>query len=77
MSDRYESRRDVWNKVQWEGGILEALEYGIRVDDLPEGDAELAELWQRLEDAYDALEPIQKAIEALLEDSEDDEDEPE
>ena len=38
MTDRYESVRSLAEKVEWEGGVTEAItEYGIFPDALPEG----------------------------------------
>jgi hypothetical protein len=42
-------------KVRWEGGIVSALEYGIRSHEID--DPELAALWRRMEDLYDQLRP--------------------
>lgn len=53
---------DVANKIEWEGGIISALEYGIHADDIE--DEELANLWEQLEQAYN---PVHKLI-ILIED---------
>ena len=38
------------DKIEWEGGVLEAVEYGIKVSDLPDGvPEEIADAWGRLE----------------------------
>ncbi len=70
MSDKYESREAVADKIAWEGGNWEALEYGIRAKDMPEGDTELAEAWQKLDEAYAATEAAWSTVEALLPESE-------
>jgi hypothetical protein len=67
MSERFKSRADVAAKIGWEGGILEALEYGIKAADMPEGDEELAAAWQALEDAFNAVQPLAATVEELLE----------
>lgn len=46
------NRQDVASKIAWEGGIYEALEYGIKAKNMPEGDLELAEAWQGLDAAF-------------------------
>lgn len=45
MAERFVNRADVAAKVEWEGGMEGALDYGLTVDDMPEGDEELQELW--------------------------------
>jgi hypothetical protein len=67
MSERFKSRAAVADKIGWEGGILEALEYGIHAADMPEGDAALAAAWTALEDAFSALQPLAAAVGDLLE----------
>lgn len=42
------------SKIDWEGGVLPALEYGIRDDDID--DEELAESWAELSASYADLE---------------------
>jgi hypothetical protein len=59
-------------KVEWEGGVLDALEYGLKADDLddsPEATDLYAE-WFELQDAWKKLqrllEPVEARIEGLL-----------
>lgn len=66
MSERFESRADLASKIEWEGGILDAVDYGIRAEDMPEGDVEMAEAWHELEDAYAAADRCARRVEALL-----------
>jgi hypothetical protein len=56
--------RELARKVEWEGGILGALEYGIRHEEID--DPELAALWRRLETIYDQLRPCMRAANRLL-----------
>jgi hypothetical protein len=56
--------RDLAQKVRWEGGIVSALEYGIRSEEI--GDPELATLWRRMEGLYDQLRPSITAADRLL-----------
>ena len=74
MSDRFGSRAALRGKIDWEGGIIEALDYGIDTHDMPEGDTELAEAWGKLATAYRALAPLTDAVDKLLEAADDDED---
>ncbi len=68
---RYESRQDLANKADYEGGILEMLfGYGLSVDDVPEDD-------QELRDAIAAcltIKPALDHLESLLPEPGDDED---
>lgn len=75
MSNRFEFRSDLASKIEWEGGIFEALDYGIKAEDMPEGDTELTAAWTELRAAYDRAAKLAEKVEALLEDDEDDGDE--
>lgn len=66
MSDRFKSRADLAGKIEWEGGLMDALDYGITTDMMPEDDAELAEAWAKLEAAFKAVQPLAEAVEKLL-----------
>lgn len=47
MSNYTEKDIDTLNKIEWEGGVAEALEYGIKTDDFDS--KELKEAWWQLE----------------------------
>lgn len=49
-----DTRQEVAKKIDWEGGLVGALEYGLTEDDMPEGDAELREIWGRWMKHYQA-----------------------
>lgn len=51
MSTRYENKEGLAEKVDWEGGVAEAINgYGIHSDELPEGTPQaIVEAWQRVE----------------------------
>ena len=66
MSNRFGSREDLAAKIEWEGGILEAVDYGIKAADMPEGDAELAEAWGKLEASFGETSKLADAVEKLL-----------
>ena len=51
-------------KVEWEGGILATLEYGIHASDID--DPELAAAWAALSDAYEGLVPLMSVVDKLL-----------
>jgi hypothetical protein len=67
MSEPFKDRAAVAAKVEWEGGIIEALEYGIHVRDMPVGDTGLTAAWQALEDAFSALQPLAATVGDMLE----------
>jgi hypothetical protein len=52
------------SKVRWEGGILDALEYGIGSEEI--ADPELATIWSRMEQLYNDLRPVMKQAQRLL-----------
>lgn len=66
MADRFESREAVAGKIEWEGGLTESLDYGIKAADMPEGDAELAQAWEALDAAWGALQAPLERVAALL-----------
>jgi hypothetical protein len=69
MSDRFESRRALADKIEWEGGSLaDALDYGIRVKDMPEGDEELITAWTALDEAWAEFGRRAGVVEKLLPD---------
>ena len=51
MSTRYESKEELAEKVDYEGGAAEAINgYGIHSDELPEGTPpKIVEAWKRVE----------------------------
>lgn len=60
-------------KVEWEGGILDALDYGLKHTDLDPDDADSADLraaWKELEEKYASIAPTVSRLEAILEDLE-------
>ena len=63
---RFKDRHDLAAKVSWEGGILEAVDYGIKAADMPEGDAELTEAWGKLEASFGETSKLADAVEKLL-----------
>lgn len=47
MSNYTEKDIDTLNKISWEGGVIDALEYGIKADDFD--NKELRRIWRMLE----------------------------
>lgn len=55
-------------KVAWEGGIEEALQYGLRSTDI-DGNDELRKAWAEMEIAWKKFQDKVGPVEALLPDS--------
>lgn len=56
------------SKVEYEGGIFDALDYGLRSTDLDDQDSDLAVAWEALEKAFDNMRPALAEVERILED---------
>lgn len=72
---RYENRQELANKIDWEGGIFDMLfGYGLRAEDLPEGDVELAQRFAHIETLKGAFERAVDNLTELLPEPGDEED---
>lgn len=60
------NRADFAAKVEWEGGIFEALEYGLHSDDIDDTDQELQDAWSALETAYGNMVPLIGKVERIF-----------
>lgn len=60
------SRLEVAAKVDWEGGLVEAMEWGLRAEHMPEGDSELFAAWSVMEAAFRRLGPLMDRVMELL-----------
>lgn len=65
------SAADFAGKVMWEGGITEALDYGLKPEDAPEGP--IRDAWTRAYALWQQMEPVMHEIDSLLEAVEEDE----
>jgi len=54
-------------KIDQEGGVLAALEYGLSGSVLVDQDSDLAKAWRALEQAWPAFEPLLDVVEGHLE----------
>ena len=62
------NRADFLAKIEWEGGVYDALVYGLKPDDLDEGEDDgLRQEWGALVAIYKRLEPTIEAIESYIE----------
>lgn len=61
------SESDFIAKIEWEGGVVGALEYGLTSNDVEPG--ELQNAWKELEKAWvpmqDAIEEVQSLIDDM------------
>ena len=64
MAKHLYDRELLASKIRWEGGVLAALDYGLRPDDID--DAELRNAWARLRDVHAELRPLMKDFERRL-----------
>lgn len=58
-------------KVEWEGGVTSALDYGLKATDLPENSddpltADLRAAWTALQGKWDALRDEMREVEEIL-----------
>lgn len=60
------------DKIEWEGGVLAALVYGLGPDDLDDSDPDLKAAWVALWKARDDIPGLVEAVESQLPDTEDD-----
>ncbi len=52
------------DKVGWEGGVLETIDYGIRSSDID--DQHVAQLWAELEELYAQITPLLAKIDLRI-----------
>jgi len=69
----YTSRADLFYKVDWEGGSMaDALEYGLKLSDVPENDSVLRAAWAPMQEAWSIFKPLADKVYDLLSDAADD-----
>ena len=68
MSEKFKTVIELAGKVEWEGGVAEAiLSYGITPDELPDDTpAEITEAWQRVFGVTTDIEKIEMYLEEAL-----------
>lgn len=64
MTEKRYDRDLLAYKVRWEGGVMAALDYGLRSDDIRDPDLRAA--WQRLENLHAELRPLVRDFERRL-----------
>jgi hypothetical protein len=63
---KFENRQELADKIEWEGGLEDALDYGIKSSDLPESETKLIAAWALMEAAFDELERAKRAVAELI-----------
>lgn len=63
----FDTREDFAAKVEWEGGVFEALDYGLTISDVPDDDTELKEVWGQLETLYKQIAPLIDKVDGFFE----------
>lgn len=65
---RYETLEDLAAKIDWEGGIVDTLDCGLRSTDI--ADPQAAAIWAELERIYDnQMYPLMERLHELLPDN--------
>lgn len=64
MTEKRYDRDLLAYKIRWEGGVMAALDYGLRADDI--GDPDLRAAWQRLQGLHEELRPLVREFERRL-----------
>lgn len=54
------------HKINWEGGVLATLDYGLRPEDI--ADERLRAAWAELRELHGRIRPLVKSFERLLHD---------
>ncbi|MDU4503921.1 MAG: hypothetical protein E7J02_13125 [Staphylococcus warneri] len=65
MSNYTKKDIDTLDKIEWEGGAYEALDYGIKADDFD--NAELRKVWQEMEAHNKEIEKLSRIIDQAIE----------
>jgi hypothetical protein len=63
---KFENRQELADKIEWEGGLEDALDYGIKSSDLPESETKLIAAWALMEEAFDELERAKRVVAELI-----------
>ena len=64
MAEKKYDRELLAYKIQWEGGVMGALNYGLKPDDI--GDPELRAAWGHLQQVHAQLQPLIQDFERCL-----------
>jgi hypothetical protein len=64
MTEKRYDRDLLAYKIRWEGGVMAALDYGLRPDDIQ--DPELRVAWERLQSLHAELRPLVRDFERRL-----------
>ena len=62
--------KDFAAKIEWEGGVSDALDYGLKHTALDPNDSESADLrskWKEIEDAWSEVDALQSELNRIIE----------
>lgn len=65
--DQYATRQEVADRVDHEGGLYEALVYGLKTKDMPSDDDDLIVAWRQMHNAFQVFEVARDKVDRLLE----------
>ena len=65
------TEKEFAQKIDWEGGVIDALEYGLKSTDVEPGD--LRDAWKTLQYWWDHLEGDLSVVQRMIDDLLDDE----
>lgn len=57
------TKAELADKIEWEGGIVEAIRYGIAADDVPE---DIRDLWATAVQAVATLDKLEEYFSEIL-----------
>lgn len=66
-NDRKMTPEEFAAKVEWEGGVTEALEYGLRENEMDDSDPAFQTAWAVLREQWDIVRPHIDKVEQILE----------
>lgn len=61
------NRKELRDKIEWEGGLTDALEYGLTANDIDEDDFVLRAAWEEMQGHYDLYSYNAEIVEDMLE----------
>ena len=69
MADEQMTPQEFVRKVDWEGGVIDALDYGLRAKDMDDSNPAFKAGWQELERLWLDFEPMLRAMETMIEEN--------
>ena len=58
------TKEELRDKIAWEGSVMDAVEYGIKLEDFPEDTpAEVTDAWYQLQEATRYIDTVYRWLE--------------